>query len=67
VLPRYQEQAAVVLSGYSATLNPSDRAILYFLQLCGENDVDLAEFKPIVFGKEAIRHYTSKVTKTGVM
>jgi hypothetical protein len=56
-----------MLSGYTATLNPSDRAILYFLQLCGENDVDLAEFKPIVFGKEAIRHYTSKVTKTGVM
>jgi hypothetical protein len=56
-----QEQVAVVLSGYTATLNPSDRAILHFLQLCEENSVDLTEFKPILFGKEAVRQYTAKV------
>ncbi len=56
-----QEQVAVVLSGYTATLNPSDRAILHFVQLCEENSVDLTEFKPILFGKEAVRQYTAKV------
>ncbi len=51
----------MALSGYTATLNPSDRAILHFLQLCEENSVDLTEFKPILFGKEAVRQYTAKV------
>ena len=51
----------MVLSGYTATLNPSDRATLHFLQLCEENGVDLTEFKPIVFGKEAVKQYTAKV------
>ena len=51
----------MLLSGYTATLNPSDRAILRLLQLCEENYVDLAEFKPVVFGKEAVRLYTAKV------
>jgi len=52
---------AVVLSGYTATLNPSDRATLHFLQLCEEIGVDLTEFKPIVFGKVAVKQYTAKV------
>ena len=54
------DQVAVLLSSYTASLHPSDRALLTLLQryesLAG---LDLAPFQPFIFGPPAVQHYSS--------
>jgi hypothetical protein len=51
------EQVPLLLSGYNATLHPSDRAILAMLSMHEKADLDLAQFQPLVFGPSAAQHY----------
>ena len=54
------DQVPVLLSAYTATLHPSDRALLTLLQrhetLAG---LDLSPFQPLVWGQQAAQHYSS--------
>ena len=54
------DQVAVLLSSYTASLHPSDRALLCLLQryetVAG---LDLGPFQPFIFGPPAVQHYSS--------
>ena len=54
------DQVAVLLSSYTASLHPSDRALLTLLQryetVAG---LDLGPFQPFIFGPPAVQHYSS--------
>merc|ERR1719499_1719316 len=56
------EQVPIILSGYTGTLNPSDRAVLAFLHSHEQNGHDLAQFQPFVFGNSAVQHYSVLAT-----
>ena len=51
---------AILLSSYTASLHPSDRALLTLLQryetVAG---LDLSPFQPFIFGPPAVQHYSS--------
>jgi len=51
------EQIPLLLSGYTATLHPSDRAILALLSLHEKAGLDLSQFQPFMFGPSAAHHY----------
>ena len=59
------DQVPILLSSYTATLHPSDRALLTLLQrhetMAG---LDLGPFQPFVFGSAAVQHYSS-ASQTG--
>ena len=54
------DQVGVLLSSYTASLHPSDRALLCLLQryetVAG---LDLSPFQPFIFGPAAAQHYSS--------
>ena len=60
------DQVPVLLSAYTGTLHPSDRALLTFLQrhetLAG---LDLSPFQPLVWGQQAAQHYSSASSGQG--
>jgi len=51
------EQIPLLLSGYTATLHPSDRAILSFLSMHEKAGLNLSQFQPLMFGPAAAQHY----------
>ena len=51
------EHIPLLLSGYTATLHPSDRAILALLSLHEKAGLDLSQFQPFMFGPSAAQHY----------
>jgi len=51
------EQIPLLLSGYTATMHPSDRAILAFLSMHEKAGLDLSQFQPFMFGPAAVKHY----------
>jgi len=52
-----QEQLSPLLSGYTATLVPSDRAILKLLCTMENHGVRVGAQKPIMFGRQAVRQF----------
>jgi len=51
------EQIPLLLSGYTATLHPSDRALLAFLGMHEKAGLDLSQYQPFMFGPVAVQHY----------
>jgi phage anti-repressor protein len=52
------EQVPLMLSGYTATLHPSDRALLSLLHQYEVQGLDLAQYQPFMFGPPALTHYS---------
>jgi len=52
------EQIPLLLSGYTATLHPSDRALLSFLSMHEKAGLDLSQYQPFMFGPGAVQHYS---------
>jgi len=56
----HSDQIPILLSSYSATLHPSDRAVLTLLQRCETMaGVDMSPYQPLVWGTTALQHYNS--------
>eukprot|EP00092_Neocalanus_flemingeri_P037911 GFUD01041266.1.p1 GENE.GFUD01041266.1~~GFUD01041266.1.p1 ORF type:complete len:1730 (-),score=625.36 GFUD01041266.1:48-5237(-) len=53
------DQIPLLLSGYMATLHPSDRALLTFLGMHEKAGLDLSQFQPFMFGPVAVQHYAA--------
>ena len=54
------DQVPVLLSSYTASLHPSDRALLALLQSYETRaGLDLGPFQPFIFGVAAVQHYSS--------
>ena len=54
------DQVPVLLSSYTASLHPSDRAILTLLQRYeAVAGLDLGPFQPFIFGEASVQHYSS--------
>ena len=60
------DQVPVLLSAYTGSLHPSDRALLSLLQrhetIAG---LDLSPFQPLVWGQQAAQHYSSASSGQG--
>jgi hypothetical protein len=51
------EQIPLLLSRYTATMHPSDRALLAFLSMHEKAGLDLSQFQPFMFGPVAVQYY----------
>ncbi|GFR30295.1 nucleolar pre-ribosomal-associated protein 1, partial [Trichonephila clavata] len=47
-----------LLSAYSASMSNIDQKLLYLLKLYADNNIDMNDYSPFVWGKSAISHYS---------
>ncbi|GFV99963.1 nucleolar pre-ribosomal-associated protein 1 [Trichonephila clavipes] len=47
-----------LLSAYGASMSNIDQKLLYLLKLYADNEIDMNEYSPFVWGKSAISHYS---------